>query len=172
MAFGNAESMLLIVKGKIKSFYDQFISLKGEPRNIAMGLAVGVFIGVTPTIPFHTALIIFLSFFSRHNFTSAYLGSWLISNPLTIPLFYFSQYELGRIILGMSPVKFVLTDYSISAVVKLGWEIFVPLMAGGIIMAPFFAVPSYFIAYRFIISIRKNQNYVKPNQKNIEKKRH
>lgn len=143
------------MKQRIRQFYDQFISLKGEPRNIAMGLAVGVFIGVTPTIPFHTALIIFIGFFFRNNFTSAYLGSWLISNPITIPVFYLSQYELGRILLGMNPVKFSLTDYSISTIMDMGWQIIVPLQAGGIIMAPIFAVPAYFIAHKLILSVRK-----------------
>ena len=44
-----------IIRRRGKEFYDRFISLKGEPANIAMGMAIGVFIGVTPTIPFHTA---------------------------------------------------------------------------------------------------------------------
>jgi len=155
MAVGAVESLLNIVKKKIKVFYDQFISLKGEPKSLAKGLAVGIFVGVTPTIPFHTALIVFIGFFFRHNFTSAYLGSWLISNPVTVPIFYLSQYELGRLILGMSPVKFTISDYSISTLANMGWQILLPLLAGGIIMAPLFAIPAYFTAHKMIVSIRK-----------------
>ncbi|MBN1662860.1 MAG: DUF2062 domain-containing protein [Deltaproteobacteria bacterium] len=159
--------MFSIVKKKIKIFYKRFISLKGEPKHIAMGLAIGIFIGVTPTIPFHTAMIILTGFIFKSNITSAYLGSWLISNPLTIPIFYLSQYELGRIIMGMSPVKFSLTDYSFHAIMNLGWQILLPLQAGGLIMAPFFAVPAYFVAHKLIVSIRnKKENGQSATQEN------
>jgi uncharacterized protein (DUF2062 family) len=170
MAIGAIKSVLNIVKKKIKTFYDQFISLNGEPKNIAMGLAVGVFIGVTPTIPFHTVLVIFFGFVFRNNITSAYLGSWLISNPVTIPIFYLSQYELGRLLLGMNPIKFPfsITDCSFSTIMKMGWEILLPLLTGGIIMAPFFAVPAYFIAHKMIVSIRNKKENGSSIQENSQ----
>lgn len=150
--------MSAIVKKRIKSFYEKFISLKGEPRHIALGMAVGVFIGVTPTIPFHTVLIILIGFVYRHNFTSAYLGSWLISNPLTIPVFYLSQYELGRVLLGMDHITFAMADYSFKTVASLGWQILLPLQAGGIIMAPFFAIPAYYICHRAVVAMRSKNS--------------
>lgn len=144
----------MILKGRFQLFYERFISLKGEPSQIAAGLALGVFVGVTPTIPFHTILIILLGLLFRQNITAGYLGSWMISNPLTIPLLYVSQYELGRSLLGMERCRFELADYSIGAIAALGWEILLPLLAGGILMAPIFAVPAYFIARRLIVSVR------------------
>lgn len=119
-----------------------------------MGMAVGVFIGMTPTIPFHTALIILFGLLWRHNLTAAYLGSWLISNPLTIPILYFSQYELGIYLLGMTQSQPVLTDYSFQNIISLGWQIILPLLAGGIVTAPFFAIPAYFITYRMVLALR------------------
>ncbi|MFA7685106.1 MAG: DUF2062 domain-containing protein, partial [Syntrophales bacterium] len=79
------------MKKYLLRFYNRFISLRGEPKNIAMGFAMGVFIGVTPTIPFHTSLLVVLGLASRQNITSAYIGAWAISNPLTIAPFYFLQ---------------------------------------------------------------------------------
>ena len=145
----------MIIKQRLKAFYDNFLSLKGEPRAIAMGVATGVFIGVTPTIPFHTALIILFGLLFKHNLTAAYLGSWLVSNPLTILILYFSQYELGRYLLGMTHVPLVLTDYSLKSILSMGWQIILPLMTGGFVMAPFFAIPAYFVTYRMILSLRK-----------------
>jgi len=139
---------------RLKIFYNSFISLSGEPRTIAMGMALGVFIGVTPTIPFHTALIILFGLIWRHNLTAAYLGSWLISNPVTIPIFYFGQYELGRYLLGMPAIHLAMPDLSLSAILSLGWQVCVPLLTGGIIMAPFFAIPAYFITYRMVMILR------------------
>jgi len=144
----------MIPKRRFRILYERFISLKGEPSQIAVGIALGVFVGVTPTIPFHTVIIVLLGLLFRQNITAAYLGSWLISNPLTIPLFYLSQYELGRFLLGMERCRFELADYSMGAIAALGWEILLPLLTGGILMAPFFALPAYFITRRLITSIR------------------
>jgi uncharacterized protein (DUF2062 family) len=73
-------------------------------------------------------------------------------------VFYLSQYELGRLLLGMNPVTFSLTDYSIRTIMDLGWQILLPLQTGGIIMAPVFAVPAYFIGHKLIVAIRNKSN--------------
>ena len=139
----------------IKKFYSQFISLKGDPASLAWGTAMGVFIGVTPTIPFHTALIVFFGFLLKKNMTSAYLGSWLISNPLTIPLLYFSEYQIGRLLVGQGGTEIMVEDYSFASIVQLGWSVALPLLAGGFALAILFAVPAYFLSYRILSSIRK-----------------
>ena len=144
----------MILKKRFRDFYERFISLQGQPAQIAAGLAIGVFVGVTPTIPFHTVIIVLVGLLFRQNITAAYLGSWIISNPLTIPLFYVSEYELGRFLLGMEHCRFEFTDYSMSAIAATGWVILLPLLTGGILMAPFFAVPAYFIMRRLVTSIR------------------
>jgi uncharacterized protein (DUF2062 family) len=143
------------MKKRIQYFYDKFISLKGEPRAIAMGMAIGVFIGVTPTIPFHTGLLVLVTVLFKQNVTAAYLGSWIISNPITIPFFYFIQYELGHHILRTASYDFNLASLSLQQIISIGWHIFIPLQLGGVIMAPFFAVPAYFITHHVLLTIRK-----------------
>jgi uncharacterized protein (TIGR03546 family) len=144
----------MIIQRRIRRFYERFINLKGDPASIAAALAIGVFVGVTPTIPFHTAIIVMIGLLFRMNITAAYLGSWLISNPLTIPLLYLSQYELGRILLGMNPYRFELAEYSFGTIAATGWRIILPLLTGGIVMAPLCALPAYFISRRLITAIR------------------
>jgi len=146
------------LKQRYRDIYDQFISLKGKPEKIALGTAVGVFIGVTPTIPFHTIIIIGLTFLFRQNFTTAFLGATAISNPLTIPFLYVSQYHLGKIVLGDGCPQVVFTDYSIWDIMFTGWNIACPLLLGGFIMALVLAVPSYFIAYQAVVIIRKKRH--------------
>ena len=126
-----------------RAFYHRFVSLRGEPRAIAAGMALGVFVGVTPTIPFHTAIIVALGLLCRLNLTAACLGSWIISNPLTIPLLYYSEYRLGRRVLGTGADNWVLNEYSLHAFAALGGEILVPLLTGGLVLAPFFALAAY-----------------------------
>jgi len=163
----SAKDSSVILKKRIKYFHDKFISLKGEPKTIAMGIAIGVFVGVTPTIPFHTALLVIIAILFKQNVTAAYLGSWIISNPITIPFFYLSQYELGLFLLGITPCKFDASIMSIQCIINLGWQIAIPLLVGGVIMAPIFALPAYFIAYRAVLTVRKkiNSEYSKNNYK-------
>ena len=142
-------------KKRLRYIYDHFISLKGEPKSIAFGMAIGIFIGVTPTIPFHTILIIICTFLLRKNFTTAYLGSWLIMNPITIPFFYIAQYSLGRFLLGNNVPPVVFSDYSIYTIMDMGWCVAYPLLLGGFLMAPIFAVPAYFITHRAVSAIRE-----------------
>ncbi|MFB3924792.1 MAG: DUF2062 domain-containing protein [Syntrophales bacterium] len=148
--------MIPFIKRKTRNFYHQFICLKGEPGKIAMGMAIGVFVGVTPTIPFHTVLIMVLIFIFRQNLTAALLGAW-ITNPVTMPVFYLVEYEIGRFFLGWDQHRLVLNDYSMESILKVGLEIFYPLLLGGLILAPFFAVPAYFITYRAVTAMRKKK---------------
>jgi len=139
---------------QIRVFYERFVSLQGDPRHIARGMALGIFIGTTPTIPLHTVLILGLGLLFRQHIAAGYLGSWLISNPLTIPILYVLQYELGIWVLGMPHQEWVLSDYSLQALWDLGWRILLPLQTGGLLMALALVVPVYVLALRLAIRIR------------------
>jgi uncharacterized protein (DUF2062 family) len=141
-----------------KKWYRQLISLNGKPQDLALGLTIGVFIGVTPTIPFHTLLIVVFCFLLKKNITAAYLGSWMISNPVTIPFFYVTQYRLGKYVLGSGYPVCMVKEYSLLNLIQRGWDVILPLQIGGVIMAPFFAVPIYFIAQKVFITIRNNRH--------------
>jgi len=152
-------SIRIFPKERLKTFYDQFISLKGDPKDIAMAMAVGVFVGLTPTMPFHTIIIIILTGLLRQNFTAAYLGSWLVANPLTVPVLYMTEYELGRIILGKAHCEIIVNEYSFQYILELGWEVYWPLLFGGLMLAPVAAIPAYYITYRTIKKIRSRGHH-------------
>jgi uncharacterized protein len=147
----------MTLRQRIQKFYQQFLSLKGDPASLAWGMALGVFVGITPTIPFHTILVLLFGFLFKMNLTSAYLGSWLVSNPLTIPLLYIGEYQIGRCLLGQSGAELVIRDYSLAALLKLGWDVVGPLLLGGLVLAVIFAVPAYFLSYRLLSAVRKNE---------------
>ncbi|MCX7817565.1 MAG: DUF2062 domain-containing protein [Syntrophales bacterium] len=151
------------IKNWWQDFYRDLISLKGNPQQIAKGMAFGVFIGVTPTIPFHTTLIVMLGAIFRLHITAAYIGSWLVSNPLTIPCLYFIQYRLGLFLLRMPHCEWTLKDYTIMALMRVGRDIVVPLLLGGFVMAPFVALISYFLTLHIMNKrdIKNNPNYGK-----------
>lgn len=154
----------MTIRGRINEFYNRFLSLNGRPEEIARAMALGVFIGVTPTIPFHTALIMVICLLFRQNITAAVLGATIISNPVTIPFLYLAQYEIGRIMLGISENPFIITHYDINTILEIGWHILYPLMVGGLLLAVVFTVPSYFITYHAVVKLRnRNVEPIEPS---------
>ncbi len=147
---------MVTIRDKLNEFYNRFLSLSGRPNEIARAMSLGVFIGVTPTIPFHTALIMVICLLFRQNITAAILGATIMSNPLTIPFFYLAEYEIGRLILGMTDNPFILDNYDIRSILEAGWHILSPLLAGGFLLAVLFAVPAYFITHHLVVRIRGN----------------
>lgn len=63
---------------------------------IARGVAVGLFVGLTPTVGVQTLLMIAGCVLLRGNFPAAFLVSW-VSNPLTMAPLYFAFNALGRV---------------------------------------------------------------------------
>jgi len=147
----------MTIRDRINDFYNRFLSLTGKPEEIARAMALGVFIGVTPTIPLHTALVMVSCLIFRQNITAAMLGATIISNPLTIPLLYLAAYELGVLALGLGANPFVMADYDVRSILEIGWHILYPLIVGGVILAILFTVPTYFITRHVVVKLR-NRN--------------
>jgi len=79
-------------------YYLRFTRLKGNPKSLAMGTAIGVFIGISPTIPLHTVLILGITIATRTSTIAGIISSWVVCNPLTyIPIYYFSML-LGNLV--------------------------------------------------------------------------
>ena len=66
-------------------------------------MAIGIFVGMLPIIPFQTALALALAILVRGSKITAMIGTW-ISNPLNWYLIYYLDYKLGAAILGL-PAK-------------------------------------------------------------------
>jgi uncharacterized protein (DUF2062 family) len=150
----------MTIRDRVNDFYNRFLSLNGKPEEIARAMAMGVFIGVTPTIPFHTALVMISCLIFRQNITAAMLGATIISNPLTIPFLYLAGYELGVLVLGLGANPFTVADYDVRSIIEIGWHILHPLLVGGLILACVFTVPSYFITRHAVVKLRNR--YVEP----------
>ena len=78
------------LREKIQHLITRFKQLNGDPHYVALGMAIGVFISVTPTIPFHTVIALALAFILRGSKAAAAIGVWF-SNPVTIPFFLQGQ---------------------------------------------------------------------------------
>lgn len=143
-------------KRGIRLLYLRLLRLKGQPGEVAGGMAIGVFIGMTPTVPLHTVLAVLIAFLLRKSKLAAALGVW-ICNPLLLPFVYFLDYEVGRIITGTTPPSFTVSDFSIHNLIELGWDISYPLFVGGLVMGLVLAIPSYFVTKRIIMLYRERR---------------
>jgi uncharacterized protein len=139
-------------KYNIREFVQRIKNLEGDPHYVAMGLAIGVFIGITPTIPFHTVLAVALAFILRGSKVAAALGVWF-SNPITAPIFYWGSYKAGMYLLG-NPAPFDIKYESILELLDLGMDVTIAMIAGGIILGILPGIASYFITRKIITTIR------------------
>ena len=142
---------------KIRYCYLRFRRLQGNPQKIALGMALGVFIGVTPTIPFHTILALAFSYVFGISRVAAVMGVW-ISNPITIPPLYYGSFVIGKKILyphlNLSLPQLV----DLRDLVKLGWEINLSLQLGGLILAFPAGILAYFFTLRALKRYRQQKS--------------
>jgi len=68
-------------------------------RSLAGGLALGLFLAFTPTVPFHMVLAAVGAIFLRVNLPVAVLSCW-INNPFSMFFIYTSALKLGEMLLG------------------------------------------------------------------------
>ncbi len=73
--------------------------LSDTPHAVALGFAAGVFVAVTPFLGAHLVLAALLAWVIGGSILAAVLGTF-IGNPLTYPLFWYSTYEVGDLMLG------------------------------------------------------------------------
>jgi len=144
----------------IKRFYRRFIRLKGNTEQVAIGLTIGVFVGLTPTIPFHTVLAFILALALKQNCTASVLGATAIGNPLTLPFLYITEYHLGKYLLGSNMQEVVFSDYHMWDILHVGWSVACPLLVGGIALAFISTLPAYIIARKIVITLRRKKRYV------------
>jgi uncharacterized protein (DUF2062 family) len=135
-----------------REFVRKLQELRGRPRDLSLGIAIGVFVGITPTIPLHTVLAVALAAALRGSKLGAALGVW-VANPLTIPIFYYGSYRLGSFVLGMPELTLPET-YSVFSLMKLGGNVTVAMLHGGVLLGILPAVLAYSLTYRFTSSPR------------------
>ena len=139
-------------KSKVREFFIHLKKLQGDPHYIAMGMAIGVFVGFTPTLPFHTIIAIILAFILRGSKPAAIISVW-VGNPLTIPFFYFGSYKVGMFIHGNSS-PFDIKYESITKLLDLGLDVTLAMVTGGVIIGILPAIATYFITRKIVITIR------------------
>ncbi len=129
----------------LKRAYERFLKIRGSPREIALGFALGLFIGMTPTIGFQMPIAIFVAALFRWNKISAALAVW-ITNPVTAPFIYSFSYFVGAKMLGFKIAPKLLTGLDFSTLKEASAKIFLATTVGGVVVGIPLALLGYYLA--------------------------
>ncbi|HLD47783.1 MAG TPA: DUF2062 domain-containing protein [Desulfobaccales bacterium] len=133
-----------------------FRRLQEDPRRIAAGMALGVFIGITPTIPLHTVIVLSLAALLRVSPVTAFIGIQ-IGNPLTVVPIYIACYKVGQFLLYRGQPLVFPETFSFKAWIDVLWQGGVALQVGGVILAIPPAIVSYFLTLWFVQRYRRRK---------------
>jgi len=115
---------------------------KPTRKTVAGGVALGVFIALTPTVGAQMLISGIAAYFLGVNIPVAVTCAW-ITNPITIPIIYPLQYKLGLWLFG-SPDTSELAYYG--SKIKIFIKYAKPLWLGSLISAALFSSISYAIS--------------------------
>ena len=135
----------------------RFLKIRGEPREIALGLALGIMVGMTPLMGLHTVIAVFLAAVWKWNKIAA-AGGVFITNPLTAPFVYPVTYIIGHALVGVSSIPRLEIAVSLETIANLFKDsplILVDLMAGGIIIGLPLSIAAYWITMAAVENYRR-----------------
>ncbi len=115
-----------------------------EPKDIALGVAVGVFIGCSPFYGFHTLLAILVAFVMHQPNRLAIIAGTQISLPFIAPLIYWAEYKIGKALLHCDRLMPELWQDKLFEVNNLELGL-LSVLVGSIFFGLACAIASYFI---------------------------
>ncbi len=135
--------------------------LRGSPHSLALGCALGVFMGIMPVLPFRTLLILLVAAPFGANVIAALVLGTLIANPFVLALWYSLALAAGNLLVANAVtwerVSAMLDDFqqaagfadTLSSAANVGWDLVVVLLAGGLLIALPAGLASYLLAHRY-----------------------
>lgn len=118
--------------------------LSDSPHAVAIGFAAGAFSAVTPFLGTHMIMAALIAWAIGGSIVAALLGTF-IGNPLTYPVFWYSTYEVGNLMLGGTVAKqrIDLSDGIFQSSLEQLWPILKPMSLGTIPVGLALAALSY-----------------------------
>lgn len=141
----------------IKLAFYWLIKIEGDPRSIALGFALGIFIGMTPTMGFQMPIAVFFAIPFGLNKISSAAGVW-ITNPVSAPIIYPINYLVGVKLFNIDISSEIFSDLSLKSLKSLLVEtpdIFLAATLGGIVIGTPIAIAGYYVVYYAIKKYRK-----------------
>ncbi len=157
----------------VKYHYLRFLRLPGDPKSIALGVAIGIFIGVLPVFPVQTILIFGFCLHFKASKVAGILSSLIISNPFTFFFQYYLSWLVGNMILPdllswhrlqevmavrSSASGFDAFKSSLCAISALGFDAIMVMLVGGTLLALPFTALGYYYSLKFFTKLRDKKS--------------
>jgi len=91
---GSASALHSRISRWLRYSYIRLVRINDSPHKVAWGLAVGVFLGISPTFGLGIIIALALAILFKFNKAAAILGSFIM-NPFTAPFFWTASSVLG-----------------------------------------------------------------------------
>ncbi len=141
-------------------FHHRLLRLPGTPYQLASGLSFGAAISFVPLPGTHIILAAILTAATRGNVVASVVGT-IVGNPWTFPLMWWAAYKIGEFAFSLfhlpveqMPKHFVWADI-FHEIEQHPFELFVPWITGGVLLALLSWPCFYMLSYRFIVKARK-----------------
>ena len=142
---------------RIISYYKlRLARLPDSNYAISSGFACGAMVSFTPLLGFHFVLAVVFAYLIRGNFIAALIGT-VVGNPLTFPFIWGLIYKIGAYITNIK-LQIITHEINFEMIVNQTYEIFFPMLVGGIIIAPLVWIMTYYVTHSFIASFKKRRN--------------
>ncbi len=173
--------LLRRIKFALRSVLRSLGKATGTEHQIALGVAVGFFVGWLPIVGIQMVVAIVICQIVRANKVVPIFPIWL-TNPATIIPVYSFNYWVGWKIVGGPPLtdlaavlvkmvtppdpvpgmgRFTLwwegVKHALAELLAMGWDMQLPLWLGCVIVGTALALPSYYLTYHFVESFFRNR---------------
>ncbi len=133
------------------------INLDDTPHRLSLAFSLGVLISLSPFFGLHTIIAIALAFVFKLNKVSLIIGSW-VNTPWSAPFVYYAEYRLGALILDIN-ANFSIKPFTIEHYISGGYEVFLAVFTGSVIIGLIFSIIFYFLV-KYIIEKYKRRSDV------------
>jgi uncharacterized protein (DUF2062 family) len=142
---------------KLRRFFSYYkfklARLPASSYAISAGFACGSMVSFTPLIGFHFVLAVMFAYLLRANYIAALIGT-IVGNPISFPLIWGLIYKVGAFIVD-KPEDNLRPNINFEIIINQTYDIFIPMLVGGAVLAIPIWVTTYFITYSFVSSFKK-----------------
>lgn len=169
-------------RSKIKSL----LLVRDRPNTVALGVGVGLFVALTPTVGVQIAIILMLAAIPRVRFNiPVALAMIWISNPFTTIPLYYGMYWIGILLLGQQLISFSMFKQKLRTVIEatkevegffeslwvgvkgffdIGLDLAIPMWIGGVVLGIVCSVPAACLTYRWLMQrMQRRKNRIAKN---------
>lgn len=145
------------LSNKLRRFFSYYkLKLARLPASsyaISAGFACGSMVSFTPLLGLHFVLAVVFSYLLRANYIAALIGT-IVGNPISFPFIWGLIYKVGVFVVDRSDNN-LSPNINFETIINQTYDIFIPMLVGGAVLAIPVWVLTYFITYSFVSSFKK-----------------